>query len=311
MTALPYSVTAVAVAGLLALGSTSCGGARPGTDPPSPVAGAATTVPTGGSAADHPGRETFERPPPVTVRYGGNTVGLTAHAFCYGRACIDGGPPDHPPKVGSPAEVEIDFPLRDWSFEAIFEPAGVPCGRIQTVALHRTARGSFGLRPAGHAGGYDVTLFGRGRQGDLVTVFRWSTPSDGPLPVPAARLALLSDNAGRTGSYGVELAVSNLAETPAGATATITVTAANRESLTFTATPATEGCQPEGTAYWDGPDTQGTAAANLGPPPFTYRVVLTLGGSRYVATATWPAEVIRGNEPSVALRFVPALPALT
>ena len=63
--------------------------------------------------------------------------------------------------------------------------------------------------------------------------------------------------------------------------------------------------------YWDGPDEQGLAAAALGDGPFTYKVDLLLDGDRYVATATWPADEIVGNEPSVALHFNPNLPALS
>ena len=61
--------------------------------------------------------------------------------------------------------------------------------------------------------------------------------------------------------------------------------------------------------YWDGPDDRGLAAAALGGGPFTYKVELVLDGARYLATAAWPANEIAGNEPSVALRFTPDLPA--
>jgi hypothetical protein len=128
--------------------------------------------------------------------------------------------------------------------------------------------------------------------------------------VPESRLALLAGHDGQLDSYGVELEASNLAKTPKQATAKITATAANGESTTFEATRSRQRCQPEGTVYWDGPDDQGLVAATLGPPPFTYEVVLTLDGRRYIATADWPADVIRGNEPSVTLNFTPALPAL-
>lgn len=251
----------------------------------------------------------FDQPPPVILRYGAESKALEAHTYCFGNVCADGAPPNSPPSVGSPEQVLIDFPLKQWSFEAIFEPAGERCGRMQTVALERNESGSFVLEPAGYAGTYDVTLFGRGN-GDLFTTFRWFTPYDGALPTPEARLALVSGDSGHLHSYGVELAVSNLAETPDRASATVTVTAANGASLTFQAARA-NGCRPEGTVYWDGPDAEGKNAAELGPPPFAYSVDLELDGERYTATAHWPADEIRGNEPSVALRFRPALPALS
>jgi hypothetical protein len=245
----------------------------------------------------------------VTVRHRDSSLALHAYSYCYGNVCADGFPPEDPPSVGSPDHVLIDFPLEGWSFHATFQPTGQRCGRMQTVPLHGTARGSFALRPAGQAGTYDVKLFGRGN-GDLVTVFRWSTPSDGPLPVPKSWLALLAGHDGQLDSYGVELGVSNLAKTPKKASAKITATAANGESTTFEATRSRQHCQPEGTVYWDGPDDIGLVAAGLGPAPFTYKVALTLDGRRYMATADWPADVIKGNEPSVTLNFTPALPAL-
>ncbi len=60
--------------------------------------------------------------------------------------------------------------------------------------------------------------------------------------------------------------------------------------------------------YWDGPDEKGLAAAALGEGPFTYGVELVLDGAGYVATATWPADEIVGNEPSAALHFTPEPP---
>jgi hypothetical protein len=167
------------------------------------------------------------------------------------------------------------------------------------------------LRPAGYADTYHVTLFGKGN-GDVFVTFRWTIPRDGPLPVPEARLAVLADHDGEVDSYGVELEVVNLARTPKEVSARITVRDAAGESVSFKATRAQrEWCFPEGTVYWDGPDEQGLAAAALGDGPFTYKVDLLLDGDRYVATATWPADEIVGNEPSVALHFNPDLPALS
>jgi len=152
-------------------------------------------------------------------------------------------------------------------------------------------------------------LFAQG-VGDMVAAFRWTTPADGELPTPRARLAVIADHDETPDSYGVELMVSNLAETPDSAAAEITVTAGNGRSLTFDATRARGNCWPDGTVSFDGPDESGLAAAALGGFPFHYAVTLTLDGKTYRSSADYPADEIHGYEPSVALRFSPALPAL-
>lgn len=295
---------AVALAGLLSLAA--CGEASP-----NPQVGAGSEGTTTAAASIEPTTPPeLEAPPPVTVRFFDESVALQPWTYCYRSVCADGIPPAQPPDVGNPDEVVIEFPLEGWSFTASFRPAGNECGRVQEVPLEAAGDGRFVLRPAGHAGTYDVTLFGRG-DGDLFATFRWTTPVDGTLPTPRARLAVVADHDGRPDSYGVELEVTNLARTPTEASARITVRAADGDAVTFDAKRSPDRCMPEGTLYWDGPDEKGLAAAALGERPFTYRVELVLDGARYVATATWPADEIVGNEPSVALDFTPRLPGLS
>lgn len=252
----------------------------------------------------------LEAPPPVTVHYFDQSIDLQAWTYCYSNGCAAGSPPPDPPDVGDPEQVVVEFPLSGWSFIATFSPAGERCGRVQPVPLRATVDGEFVLRPAGFADTYDVTLFGRG-DGDLFTTFRWTTPIDGPLPEPKARLAVLADHDGEVDSYGVELEVTNLARTPRKTSARITVQARGGESITFKAKRSRMRCRPEGSLYWDGPDDKGLAAADLGERPFAYKVELMLDGERYVARATWPQDEIRGNAPSVRLEFTPKLPALS
>ncbi|HEX9993974.1 MAG TPA: hypothetical protein VGB14_13680 [Acidimicrobiales bacterium] len=265
--------------------------------------------PTGGGPppGEDPGGP-IPAPPPVTVRAGTTELELRPWTYCYGNGCADGIPPSDPPDVGATDRVEVAYPLPGWRFGATFRAVGSECPRQQEVALEHEADGTWSLGPAGPAGTYDVTLFGQG-DGDLFVTFRWTTPRDGPMPTPAARLAVVADHDGRPDSYGVELELSSLAATPDEAVATVTVRAANGRSTTFTATRA-PGCIAEGTVYWDGPDADGLAAAALGDPPFTYEVEVVLDGTRHRATAVWPDDQIEGNEPSVALAFDPALPAL-
>jgi hypothetical protein len=293
---------------ILLLFLAGCGGEPPDGD----VAGPTTTAPPAESAPTEPVGvpSKSDAPPPVTVHFFDESVALRAWTYCYGNLCADGSPPEPPVDVGSPEQVLVEFPLPDWSFTSSFQPAGKPCGRIQDAPLDSAADGHFLVRPVGYAGTYDVTLFGRGPGGDLFTTFRWRTPFDGPLPEPTARLAVLADHDGGVDSYGVELELTNLARTPEEASARITVRSADGEEVTFDATRSPERCFPEGTVYWDGPDAKGLEAAGLGEGPFTYRVEVVLDGARHVAEAEWPADEIRGNEPSVALEFSPRLPAL-
>jgi hypothetical protein len=233
---------------------------------------------------------------------------LEAWTYCYDTGCADGSPPVHPPDLGQAPQVDVEFPLDGWAFEAEFVPVGDVCPRRHSVPVERTGDGTYVVVPAGHADTYDVTLFGRGN-GDLFVTFRWTTPSDGPMPVPRARLAVLADHDGAVDSYGVELELSDLAATPERAEAVVEVSAANGEALAFEAIRA-PGCVAEGTIYWNGPVEAGLDAAQLGPAPFIYEVIVTLDGVRHTATATWPDDEIDGNEPSVSLDLSPLLPGL-
>lgn len=312
-----YTIAASALGGvasalLIFLGLQVIGAPKPNVDQapvstPSPEPSSTTQRNDDETITNEPGD--LDAPPLVTITSPDQSIELSAWSYCYKNGCASGGPPSSPPDVGSPDEVVVQFPLPNWSFIAILTPAGVECGRNQQVPVEPTGDGMFVLRPAGQADTYDVTLFGRGG-GSLSVTFRWTTPSDGPLPEPEARAAIITDEDGRPHSYGVELELTNLAETPRQASATITVEADNGNSMTFEAKRAKDRCWPEGTVYWDGPHDKGLEAAKLGDGPFEYTVDVTLDGQRYTGTGTWPADEIRGNEPSISLDFSPNLPGL-
>jgi hypothetical protein len=120
-----------------------------------------------------------DEPPPVTIRFGDQSLELTAWAYCFEDVCVDDLPPAAPPRIGDPGMVVVEFPLPEWSFRATFVPADKSCERAQRVQLDTIGLGLFALKPVGHADTYDVTLFGHG-DGDLVVTFRWKTPRDGP-----------------------------------------------------------------------------------------------------------------------------------
>ena len=304
------AIRALVTATMLATLLGACGNVAPSTtNTPAPEV-SSTAIATEPEEDDHEAPNVPGAPPPVTVAFADDSIDLKAWTYCYDTGCVDGAPPRNPPDVGGPEELTVEFPLDGWRFSAFLEPSGDECGREFRTSLEEFADGTFLLRPVGYAGTYDVTLMGRGG-GDLFVTFRWTTPHDGPLPEPKARLAIIADHDGEPDSYGIELHIRDLAETPKKSSATITVSAANGEEITFDAKGEGDSCRPDGEIYWDGPDDKGRAAAALGEAPFTYEVELTLDGERYFATATWPDDEIEGNGPSVRLQFSPPLPALS
>lgn len=279
-----------------------------------PSGPAPTATSTSGAQPEVPGTP----PPPFRVRYDGQELVLHPHTYCLG-ACVDGVPLS-PPDVGSPAELQVYVPVEELTLSAqarelTREPRpnqpsfDASCGgRTFALPVEDLGEGWNAVRPAGPAAHYEVELFAQGR-GDMVANLRWRTPTNRALPEPSARLALIADHDGRPDSYGLELAIEDLAETPARAVAEIEVTAGNGRSLTFEATQAKDSCRSEGDLYFDGPDEPAKAAAGLGGFPFTTTVTLTLDGRVHRASAVYPDDEIEGNEPSVALEFSPELPA--
>jgi hypothetical protein len=262
-----------------------------------------------------------QEPPPFRVRYGGTELVLDAATFCYTNMCVDGWDND-PPSVGSPEEIFVFAPVRQFDQLTVGqtgesqagEEATGPAeqsdcaGRRVEADVESLGDGWWRVRPRGPAGTYRFSIFAGGGGGDMIGDVRWTTPSNRPLPEPAARLALIADHDGRPDSYGLELMVTNLTASPTQYAATITVTAGNGQSLAFEAVPAPDACLGEGAIFFDGPDDQATAAAALGDFPFTTTVELELDGVLYTATAKYPDDEIEGQEPSVALEFDPPLP---
>ncbi|MEJ5946437.1 hypothetical protein WDZ17_14160 [Pseudokineococcus basanitobsidens] len=204
----------------------------------------------------------------------------------------------------------MSFPADGWEFEAVFRPAGQPCGRAQTVPVEQTAEQEYRVLPAGAAGTYDVDLLGRGPQGDVAVTAQWTTVVDGPLPTPTASLTVLADHDGTVDSYGVELLLDDLAASPEQAEAVVTVTSSQGRSTTLEPTQVDGECQEEGWVLLTAPVEQGQQAAALGTAPFAYDVDLLLDGRRHTATATWPDDA-REDDLAVDLVFTPPLPALT
>lgn len=293
----------------------------PGTPTPTPANSPVSPAPTVTSTAGvrHTGTS-IDQPPPFRVRYDGNEVVIHPHTYCYDNGCVDGFDED-PADIGSPDEIQVfvpvpDFELSVYAMELTREPqkdrpfANNTCGgRSFEVPVEDLGDGWYAVRAAGPAARYDLQLFAQGG-GDMIGALRWRTPADGPMPEPSARLALIADNDGEPDSYGLELAVDDLAETPERVSAEIEVTAGNGRSMTIRPEMARDRCRSEGDLYFDRPDRLAREAAQLGDFPFTTTVTLRMDGRTYRATAVYPDDEITGNEPSVALEFVPALPGL-
>lgn len=253
-----------------------------------------------------------KKPPPFTLHYGNKKLDIKPRSYCYGNVCAGGIRFKTLPSIGSPESVLVELGLKDWTIEASFRvPDGDHyCGRSQSTTLKPNTAGLYLLTPLGRAGTYDVDLFGHGKGGDVAGSFRWQTPTDGPLATPSAVMALITDHDGKPDSYGLELSLTNLATTPESVSATIKVTAATGQTLKLTPQVAGPGCQSDGNVSFTLANKKARAAAAIGGFPFTYDVTVVLDGTEYHATAKYPHDEITGNEPNVALKFSPALPAL-
>jgi len=318
----------VASAGTAALVAGIFGGAaalRPDSDPSSnaPVASpSATPEPTlDGVATTLPPVRPWdgEGAPPLTLELDGKLVDLEPWTSCFSTpakgsdtivssGCFDGFPPPDPYDVGDRDAVAFSFPLKDWTFEATFTENGAKCPRSITVPVEQTSARTFLVEPAGLPGDYDVNVFGRGPEGDVITTFAWATPQAGPLPEPSGYLGLVSDDGDGYVAYPVEMGISDLAATPEEASVTVTVTAADGRSRTIGPIAAERRCSGAGTVYFREGEGGAAVPFELGPAPFTYRAEVILDGTRYVGTAVWPRDERRDEAPYTDLTFDPPLP---
>ncbi|MGH9263516.1 MAG: hypothetical protein ACRD1D_02375 [Acidimicrobiales bacterium] len=262
------------------------------------------------------------RPPPIRVRGGAQELTLSAWSFCWSAptygVCGDGRPPESPPDIGDPAELEVEFPVPGWRFTATAALTGVTCGREQSVELPSIGPTTYRLLPIGPAGDYTITLSGRAKEGeaqggDLATTFRWHTPRAGPNEAPEATASIIAGNPSEPRSFGVDLTARALGISTRTGTvdASVVVTSANGASLVIELEPRPAGdCVPEGMLYLGAPEEVGKEAAALGPAPFRYDVTLILDGIPYQGTGTWPDGQRSECSPCTTLQFDPPLPAL-
>jgi hypothetical protein len=289
----------------------------PALDPPSATAPPARPSPTTEPAIpDTPPEWDDSVAPPVILWLDGREERLLPWASCYsspsGRgACIDGMPVPPFADVGQRDTVEFRFPLPGWTFQATFTPLSDDvCERSITVDARPTGTYTFEVPLAGSPGDYQVDLFGRApKGGDVITTFRWNTTQRGRIPSPRGYAGVIGGDRKETQVYPPEIGLSDVADLVQRPTASITVTAANGQSLTLPGLRATQPCWAHGSVFFRGADGDSAGVTALGPAPYTYTVDVVLDGTTYTGTGTWPADEERGNEPYVTLDFSPALPA--
>lgn len=266
------------------------------------------------------------KPPPVVVRtpeadhelrawttcWSGPPRGLLRRSAAY---CADGAPglAGPLPLVRGGDVADFWFGLPGWRFSATFKQLDTGCPFNWTHQARTTGRQTFQLDPAGPAGRYEVSLFGKGKQGDVAMSFVWETTKAGPVPQPTGYTAVLADHDGKLDSYGVELGLSNLRGDHTAARASVTVSAANGASvrlpLALGDDRADGQCYDRGALSFSASESVGRRAATLGEGPFTYTVRLRLDSRTYVGTATWPDDEDPEIAPGVPLSWEPALPA--
>jgi len=215
-------------------------------------------------------------------------------------------------EVGSPEALWFSFDFPGWDFEHVtFRADGDgDCGRTMSVEAVKVTDRVFRIDPVGPAGTYRVDVFGRGEDGgDAVTSVRWTTKTSSAGPEPRATGSLFTDEGGqRVAPYGGPyLSLAELAETPAEASASWTVTDSAGRSVTVPLHRETHKCQGAGNVYFTGRELTAAELATLKGDQVTYTVRVTLDGVEHVGTAVWPDDE-SDEPPYVDLTFDPPLP---
>lgn len=289
---------------------------------PTPTEIASPGTPT---TAPHFGKGATGKVPNLILQLADREVALRAWTACWGNGCYDGSPDliGGLEDVGSPNQVIAWSPVADMEWEVTFRelpPRSETGSSVKRRVLECARSISYSakpydghhvtLEPAGLAGRYEVSVFGRAPSGgDVVYSFDWTTPANGVAPAPAGGVAaVLANHDGALDSYGVEVSISNLGSHPKKASATITVTSSTGESATFEPRGTNE-CYDKGWLFFRLRD--GSAATLIGPGPFTYTVDLVLDGKHYTGTGRYPDDIQKDNEPNVTLNWDPPLPSYT
>lgn len=298
---------------LIVLAAAGCGteqeprSATPNTATPTSSTATGVTYPV---AAEEP---TSDPPNQVSLRLpDGGIEELRTWSYCLPGVCVDGWRGDGRDLfiVGSPDHVDFTFGVPDWDFQAtLAEPGEGGCLRRIPTRVERLDHHTFRVFPAGPAREWVVDLFGRGDGGDVSSSFRWRTPAAGALPIEATgSLSVLAEHDGHLDSYGVELFIEQLDRLPERASATIEVIGDNGREATIDLGAHRPKCDQGAGGLSFRSQEPAQAAIDLGGDSFTYTVHLTMDGTDFTGTATWPQDTNEEITPAVPLTWTPALP---
>ncbi|GAA1737662.1 hypothetical protein GCM10009809_35920 [Isoptericola hypogeus] len=148
-----------------------------------PPAAAPSAVPSPTATTAHgewPATEVeVEQPPPFEVRHAGEALLIYPHSFCNATGCADGAD-EHPPSVGSPAEVYVRVPVATFTeLRVSGAPVDNRCAEpADEYAVEPLGEGWWRVTPRGAADERRVTLFADGGDGSgsMGADLRWTTP---------------------------------------------------------------------------------------------------------------------------------------
>lgn len=255
-------------------------------------------------------------------------VELPAWSYCYSRqaggrtlaSCGDGGPPWSPPRLDTDGSASFTSPEEDWQFVAEFRPVvktkvSACRARLRTPVEHEADR--YVIPALGPAGVWDVDVSGHSRTevgNDLITTFRWATSTDSDVVPPARALVGFQNPPSegvRQGAYGPTVSLEGLFPEPSAAAATLTVTARDGQTQSFTMKRDEEQCPVDGLVTF-GNRTAADERDLDGEAPFTYQLEVVLDAATYVGTATWPDDLESpGSSDVLVTHWEPPLPTGT
>ncbi len=128
-------------------------------------------------------------PPPVTLDSGTRTLDVQPYTTCWtgegASFCADGMPAHPLPDLGPVGPtVAVSFPVSGWRLQASCRPLTGP-GPSTRLPLRPTGEGTWTMVVRAPAGPCEVSLSGRGPEGDIAVAFRFTStrsPSTGPMP---------------------------------------------------------------------------------------------------------------------------------